>query len=478
MNTETTKPPGAADACRRAGAEQLGLPPAAVCVVTGQQVGLLTGSTLTILKAARAVGYARELAASRGQPVVPLFWAAADDHDLDEIHHTFVLNRQGEVQKLRLELSGARGAAGEVAVPTSAGELVMRELFEVAAIDPAALPIEPFLPREGDTLATWFIRCFQAVLGVHAPQVIVPAQLTAAARPLFDQALRDDGAIGRALQEGADAVRATGLTPPLPVEDEPPVFVIEKGARTRVRRTARPGEFLVGERSWSRAALLDLCQGEVPRLSANVALRTIVQAGCLPAIAYVAGPTEAIYYRQLEPLHRLFGVPFPTIVPRPQATILSTDAARALRKLGIAPTEALAALAAREADRATPAEPSPLLARGAALKTEVGRYVGELLASSPAVKSAADRRAAQLLQSFEGLLERAAAAAAEGAKSAEVRWATLEAALRPRGKPQDRSLNILPFLAEHGPRLIDALLALRGEPAADGLMPHSIVHFD
>src|SRR5204863_377720 len=82
-------------------------------------------------------------------------------------------------------------------------------------------------------------------------------------------------------------------------------------ARTRVRRGSRAGEFRVGERTMNRAALLDLCGSGVPRLSANAALRTIVQARCLAAVAYVAGPTEALYYRQLEPVHRLIGVPFP-----------------------------------------------------------------------------------------------------------------------------------------------------------------------
>ncbi|MBL8842220.1 MAG: bacillithiol biosynthesis BshC [Planctomycetes bacterium] len=449
-----------------------GLPVGAACVVTGQQVGVLTGPLLTLLKAARAISFAREQTAERGAPVVPLFWAASDDHDLDEIHHTFVVNGQDEVQRLRLELGPDRGAASEVVVPIEAGRALVAELFTLAAIDPAAFPLEPWLPQPGDTLASWFIRCFRQLFGAHAPAVIEPRELTAAARPLFDQALRDDGAIGRALAEGAAANAAAGLAAPLPVEDEPPLFVIERGARTRVRRGARPGEFLVGERTISRAALLDLAGPGLPRLSANVALRTIVQAGCLPALAYVAGPTELLYYRQLEPLHRLFGVPFPQLVRRPHATLLTTAAARAARKLGLAPDRLLAALAAREAG---PPARSPLLERGAALRHEVAGYVEQLLALSPAVKSAADRRATQLLQSFDGLLERAASAVADGEQSETARWKTLAATLRPRGKPQDRSLNGLPFLAQRGPALIEALLELRGEPDQHGVVPHPVL---
>ncbi len=449
-----------------------GLPAGAACVVTGQQVGILTGPLLTILKAARAISFAGELAAARGTPVVPLFWAASDDHDLDEIHHTFALNSQDEAQKLRLDLGQDRGAASEVEIPPESAMALVRELWAVASIDPTGFSPEPWFPHAGDTLGRWFCRCFKNVFGARAPIVVEPAQLTAAARPLFDQALRDDGAIRRALAEGTAANQAAGLAAPLPVDEEPPLFLIEKGARTRVRRGARPGEFLVGERTFSRAALLDFACGGVPRLSANVALRTIVQAGCLPALAYVAGPTEILYYRQLEPLHRLFGVPFPQLVRRPHATLLTTAAARAARKLDLAPAQLLAALAARET---TPADRSPLLDRGAALRGDVATYIEQLLALNPAVKSAGERRATQLLQSFDGLLERAGSALREGEASEASRWKTLEATVRPRGKPQDRSLNVLPFLAQRGPGLIEELLALRGEPGPDGVVPHAVL---
>src|SRR5262245_31862791 len=74
----------------------------AAVIVSGQQAGVLGGPLLALLKAARAVSLAGEVEAASGKPVVPVFWIAGDDHDLDEIHHTFVLNKNGEVQKLRL----------------------------------------------------------------------------------------------------------------------------------------------------------------------------------------------------------------------------------------------------------------------------------------------------------------------------------------------------------------------------------------
>ncbi len=294
---------------------ELELPAGAKVVVTGQQVGLLTGPLLTVLKAARAISYAADLMkAAPAAPVVPLFWAAADDHDLAEVHHAYALNGQEEAQKFRVDLPFESAASSEVEIPTDSASKLLGEFVAAAGIDPKTLPLTPYLPERGDTLSSWFCRALRAVLGAHAPRIVVPAQLNAAARSVYDQALRDDGAIREALAAGTAANQAAGLAAPLPIDDDPPLFVIERTTRLRVRRSPRAGEYLVGDRSWSRTALLDLAHGGTPRLSANVALRTIVQAATLPCVAYVAGPTELLYYRQLEPLHRLFAVAFPTLV--------------------------------------------------------------------------------------------------------------------------------------------------------------------
>jgi len=54
-------------------------------IVTGQQVGLLGGPLLTLLKAATAVARARQATAETGVEHVPIFWLATEDHDLEEV---------------------------------------------------------------------------------------------------------------------------------------------------------------------------------------------------------------------------------------------------------------------------------------------------------------------------------------------------------------------------------------------------------
>ena len=70
-------------------------------VVTGQQVGLLGGPLLTLLKAATAVARAKQATAATGIEHVPMFWLATEDHDLEEVDQVSLLSKTS-VETLRL----------------------------------------------------------------------------------------------------------------------------------------------------------------------------------------------------------------------------------------------------------------------------------------------------------------------------------------------------------------------------------------
>ena len=63
-----------------------------VAVLTGQQAGLFSGPLYTIYKALSAVRAADDLA-KLGIQAVPIFWAATEDHDLDEVRVTYIPDR-------------------------------------------------------------------------------------------------------------------------------------------------------------------------------------------------------------------------------------------------------------------------------------------------------------------------------------------------------------------------------------------------
>ena len=97
----------------------------AVAVVAGQQPGLFTGPFYTILKAVTAIKLARAIRES-GVPAVPVFWAAAEDHDYEEIQWTAVLDKDAAVRRLSVDLSN------DVAAPANFVATAGRTAFDLA----------------------------------------------------------------------------------------------------------------------------------------------------------------------------------------------------------------------------------------------------------------------------------------------------------------------------------------------------------
>src|SRR5215510_1616438 len=67
-----------------------------VVVITGQQATLFTGPLYTIFKALTAIKLAAQLR-ERNVNAVPMFWVAAEDHDFEEVNHTRLVNREGQL---------------------------------------------------------------------------------------------------------------------------------------------------------------------------------------------------------------------------------------------------------------------------------------------------------------------------------------------------------------------------------------------
>ncbi len=87
-------------------------------VITGQQVGILTGPLYTLYKALTTIRLAKEQRRMLRRPVVPIFWIASEDHDWLEIRETFFLNSEGKLAPCRQPGEGRGESVGNQPVPS------------------------------------------------------------------------------------------------------------------------------------------------------------------------------------------------------------------------------------------------------------------------------------------------------------------------------------------------------------------------
>jgi uncharacterized protein YllA (UPF0747 family) len=205
-----------------------------------------------------------------------------------------------------------------------------------------------------------------------------------------------------------------------------------------------------------------MVQDDPSLLSPNVLLRPIVENGVFPTVSYVAGPGEMAYYAQLREYFLSHGIMMPVIFPRHGATLVEGKVGKVLDKFQLAlegldrPFDALAAEVAREGVppdvRQALGEIRGALGKGAGAPTKAAQAVdstlkGPMTHARNASFQAFDEAEKKILQAVK--------------RQNEIALGQLEKAqknLFPGGKPQERILNPLYYLARYGPELIPALL--------------------
>ena len=75
-----------------------------LCVISGQQVGLLLGPAYTTYKLFTVINAARRLEDELGTPVTPVFWIESEDHDWAEVNRFFLRER-----RFRMDVDVAAG---------------------------------------------------------------------------------------------------------------------------------------------------------------------------------------------------------------------------------------------------------------------------------------------------------------------------------------------------------------------------------
>lgn len=449
----------------------------AIAVVTGQQPGLYGGPLLTAHKLAGAVHLARRLDALGGPRVVPVFWCASEDHDLDEANRLGVLDREGIARMLRVEAAPDGRSLEHVTLGPGALAAIHAGLLEALPDTPRARVVMQALePRPEESFVAHAMRSLVGVFGDAGVVMLDPFDLLPAAGPVFARLVREGVRIHERVRETGRKMRAAGL--PAPLDPEPgalPIFVRETEDGPRLRVAVEP-DGRVTARGEPAAADVEALARRVeaePRLaSGNVVGRVFVQNALLPVVAYVAGPTEIAYQAQVRAAALDLGLPFPLALPRPEATWVDRKTIDRLAAFGLDVGTAL-----RRGANAGAPERVTDESWSEAMDEHLATWPGAVMdlvegggRSGAAMAKALDR----LRATWEKLAPSVHAGQAADAGMAGARYARAAELLWPRGRSQDRFLSPWSFAARHG------LEALRsGLSELDPLLPgHVVVELD
>ncbi|HEX6038448.1 bacillithiol biosynthesis cysteine-adding enzyme BshC [Longimicrobium sp.] len=426
-------------------------------VTTGQQAGLFTGPLYTVHKILTAIRLAAALEEALGIIVLPVFWSASEDHDFAEANHADVVDGAGKLRRLSVAATDSRPLPmSEMRLGADASD-VSGELRELlcslgSTADHLRGFLEPYQP--GRTVAEAFRETIERLfagfdlLVTEASDPHVKQGSLAVLRGAVEDAAEHE----RLIRERTEEMEAAGYAAPVTVmPDAANVFFHGPEGRERLAR-AGDGWTVPGARMrFSTEEIAARMQADPAAFSPNVFLRPVVESAVFPTLAYVGGPAETAYFAQIGPLFRAYGIRPPVAYPRLSVRLVPDEVAEKARALALTdeelrlPEHELVSLVAR---RRLPAHVNERLH---ALRATLVDGFGELMDAGMEIDFNLDvalgaRRNRALLEVAEA--ERKILAHFKKADPGIARDLPLvRNHLAPGGTPQERVLNVLPYLA-------------------------------
>jgi bacillithiol biosynthesis cysteine-adding enzyme BshC len=448
-------------------------------VTTGQQAGLFTGPLYTIHKILTAIRLAEALEEALGIVVLPVFWSASEDHDFAEVNHADVVDGAGKLHRLAVAATDTRPVPmsemrlGED-VERASGEL--RELLSFHARTSVDFTRLLDAYRPGETVAGAFRETIQRLFAGFDLLVTEASdpQVKLGSAAVLRGAVEDAAEHERLLHERTAEMEAAGYAAPVTVmPDAANVFFHGPAGRERLAKSGDGWVARDARMHFTTEEIAARMQAEPGAFSPNVFLRPVVESAVFPTLAYVGGPAETAYFAQIGPLFRAYGIRPPVAYPRLSVRLIPEEAAEKARALALTEEELRLPeheLLAAVAKRRLPAHVDELLHTVRAnLVDDFGRLMDAAMEIDVNLDMAVGaRRNRALLEVADA--ERKILAHFKKADPGITRDLPLvRNHLAPRGTPQERLLNVFPYLAIR-PTLLEDIaarmeIAFRDEPA-------------
>jgi len=300
--------------------------PGSCAVTTGHQLCIMTGPIYFVYKIITTLQLAKQLTKTNpAHPVVPIFWLASEDHDFTEVNHFHLFGKKYEWNEANFS-----GAVGR---------------YNITNIKPWLDSIQE-LPQKWKeaylTSNTWAEATRKLVHSLFGDKglLILDAD-DARLKKYFVPYMLDDllhHTAFHAVTQTTQALESKGYKSqirPRAIN----LFYLKDNLRERIEKKDTQYEVLHTDLIFSTETIQKELTQHPERFSPNVVLRPLYQEVILPNIAYVGGPAEIAYWLQLGDLFKRYDIPFPALVLRNSALLITPSQSEKIKKLGLSTTD-------------------------------------------------------------------------------------------------------------------------------------------
>ena len=299
-------------------------------ITTGHQLSLFGGPMFFFTKILELVKYCAE-AKNHNLQLVPVFWMATEDHDFEEINHTYVGGK-----KISWKLNAA-GATGRLNTKTILAAL--NEYKGVLGLSENAEKLSDMVSKayaDGKNLAS-ATRYLANELFSEYGLVIIDAddqKLKSSFANIIEQDIIQQNSF-KNIEESSKKLAEIDIHAQVNPR-EINFFYLTDDLRERIVFEEEKYQVLNTEISFSEAELKQEIKTHPERFSPNVVMRPLYQEVILPNLAYIGGGGELAYWLQLKSNFDFYQVDFPLLVLRNSAMLADEKSVVKLQKLNLA----------------------------------------------------------------------------------------------------------------------------------------------
>ena len=289
-------------------------------VTTGHQLNIFTGPLYFIYKIVSVINSCIALKEKYPQyNFVPVYWMASEDHDFEEINH---FHFEGKKYQWDTDQNGA------------VGRFNLDGLKQIAEQLPSAADF--FKEAYSKTTLADAARHYVNHLFGNDGIVVLDAD-SSDLKIQFAHIIKDDlfqHSTLKAVEQTTSELQKLGYKTQVSAR-EINLFYLEDGVRERIEKDGEIYKVLGTDITYSETEINNLISQHPEKFSPNVILRPLYQETILPNLAYIGGPAEVVYWLQLNSVFEYFKTPFPILMPRNFATVITEKESAKWNKTGL-----------------------------------------------------------------------------------------------------------------------------------------------
>ena len=311
----------------------------ALAIVGGQQAGILTGPLYSVHKAITVILLAKQQSAKLGKKVVPIFWIAGEDHDIEEINHTYTNVDYVLKKRAYSERTAKKYMASNAVYDRNIMKKTFSQIFaDFGETEYTASLLEEVLQfvDSNETFTQLFTAMMNDLFGKHGLLMIDAAnpKFRQFETVYFERLIENSHQIAQVVVEQEQELEAAGYTKPIfATASNSNLFYVKDGERHLLEWRDGFAQNDAARVKFTKDELLQIAKHTPEQLSNNVVTRPLMQEMTIPVLAFVGGPGELAYWATLKPAFEQLKLQMPIFTPRLHVSFVTRQTQSLLEQL-------------------------------------------------------------------------------------------------------------------------------------------------